>query len=132
MVPVTSLEEILRGHRVDVLLYANNYEETGPQTPVIERFTCCEEALGVFREGKVMSKGTTTTTGIVGTYFANIFGAPQYRDLHEPLAQEVFAAAYRSGVFVGELRTRLGIPGCEALGPREAAEELFRKIREEQ
>lgn len=132
VLPVTTLDEVLRGYPVDLILYANNYEQVDTEHPIAHEFDSVEQALEIFRDGATMSKGTTSTTGLVHTYFANIFGAPQYRDLHEPLAQEVFAAAYRSGVFVGELRTRLGIPGCEALGPREAAEELFRKIREEQ
>jgi len=32
-----------------------------------------------------MSKGTTTTTGLVHTYFVNIFGAIQYRPQHDEL-----------------------------------------------
>ncbi len=66
---------------IDMVLYANNYEEVDQQHPVIERFDSPEQALEVFRAGAVMSKGTTTTTGLVHTYFANIFGALQYRDL---------------------------------------------------
>ena len=41
-----------------------------------------------------MSKGTTTTSGLVQTYFANIFGPEQYQDLHEPLAKEYFQAFF--------------------------------------
>ena len=71
------------------------------------------DALKVFRDGTSMSKGTTTSTGLVHTYFANIFGPPQYRKLHEELAGRFFSAFYEQGVFVGQLRTRLGIPGKE-------------------
>lgn len=131
VLPVTTLEEVLCGYPVDLILYANNYEQVDPEHPIVEELHSAEHALEVFRAGAAMSKGTTSATGLVHTYFANIFGAPQYRDLHEPLAQEVFASAYRSGTFVGQLRTRLGIPGCEASGPRDAAEELFRRIRGE-
>lgn len=127
-IPVTSHENVVKGHGIDFVLYANNYEETGPQTPVIERFTCCEEALGVFREGKVMSKGTTTTTGIVGTYFANIFGPPQYRELHDEIARRYFQIFFDSGVFVGQLRTRLGVSGFERKGPEESALALLEII----
>jgi hypothetical protein len=77
-----------------------------------------------------MAKGTTTSTGLVHSYYANIFGPPQYKELHEPLAQRVFRAAFESGVFVGQLRTRLGIPGYEMKGPEAAAGALLSLISE--
>ncbi len=128
VLPVTTLDEVLRGYPIDLMLYANNYELVDGEHPIVEELQTPEEALAVFRAGATMSKGTTSATGLVHTYFANIFGAPQYRELHEPLAEQVFQSAFRSGVFVGQLRTRLGVPGCEASGPKEAAEELFRRI----
>jgi hypothetical protein len=63
-----------------------------------------------------------------GTYFANIFGAAQRREQHEEIARAVFAAAFASGTFVGQLRTRLGLQGCEAEGPRAAAAALLAHI----
>jgi hypothetical protein len=75
-----------------------------------------------------MAKGTTTSTGLVHSYFANIFGPPQYRKLHEDLAKKVFHIAFDTGVYVGQLRTRLGIEGYENQGPLEAAKALFREI----
>ena len=128
ILPVTTLDEVLKGYPVDILLYANNYEEVDEQHPIIERLQTVERALETFRDGAAMAKGTTTSTGLVHTYFANIFGAPQYLELHEELAQRTFEAAYRSGVFVGQMRTRLGIGGYEALGPQEAAMALLTLI----
>jgi hypothetical protein len=125
VLPVTTLADVLRGYRVDYLLYANNYEEVNDEHPIIERFASAEQALAVFREGAAMSKGTTTSTGLIHSYFANIFGAPQYKDLHEVAAAKVFQAAFARGVFVGQMRTRLGITGCEARGPEEAAKTLI-------
>jgi len=125
IVPVTTLENVLRGHPLDMLLYANNYENLDADCPVLEHFDTAEQALAVFRRGAAMAKGTTTSSGLVHNYFANIFGAPQYRDLHEQLAQRVFDAAVGGGVYVGQVRTRLGIQGCESDGPREAAKALF-------
>lgn len=125
VIPVTTMGEVLAGYPVDYLLYANNYEEVDEGHPVIERFADAGAALEVFREGAAMSKGTTTSTGLVRAYFANVFGPPQYRDLHEDLAGCVFKAAFEAGVFVGQLRTRLGIPGCELAGPEAAAKALF-------
>ncbi|HPO07077.1 MAG TPA: phosphoenolpyruvate carboxykinase, partial [bacterium] len=81
--------------------------------------------LRVFREGAAMAKGTTTSKGLVHSYFANIFGPPQYRDLHDRLAQSTFEVAFQAGVFVGQIRTRLGVPGCETTGPLEAARALL-------
>jgi hypothetical protein len=130
VVPVTTLDEVLHGHRVDVLLYANNYEPVDDAHPVIERFGSAGEALEVFRAGRAMSKGTTTSTGLTETYFANIFGAAQRREQHEAIARAVFAAAFRKGVLVGQLRTRLGLDGWETEGPRAAAAALLRSIAE--
>ena len=128
VVPVTSLEEILRGHRVDVLLYANNYEWVDEGHPVIERLDSVEQALEVFGEGRAMAKGTTTSTGLTSTYFANPFGAVQRRERHEAIAAAVFAAAFRHGVVVGQLRTRLGIERFASRGPQEAAVALLHLI----
>jgi TATA-box binding protein (TBP) (component of TFIID and TFIIIB) len=74
--PVTTFETVMRGHKIDYILYANNYEEVDNEHPVIERLESPEKAFKVFRSGAVMSKGTTTSTGLVNSYFANIFGPP--------------------------------------------------------
>ncbi len=128
VLPVTTIEEVLRGYSIDFLLYANNYEEVDEEHPIIERLDSAARSLDVFRDGAVMAKGTTTSTGLGHNYFANIFGPPQYRELHEKLAVEVFEAAHRQGIFVGELRTRLGIDGYEAIGPQKAAQALLQLI----
>jgi hypothetical protein len=130
VVPITTLKEVLRGYEVNYLLYANNYEETDDDHPVLERFESVDHALDVFRQGAAMAKGTTTATGLVHSYFANIFGPPQYRDLHDVYARQVFEAAHQRGVFMGQLRTCLGVAGYESKGPEEAAKALFRAIGE--
>jgi len=129
--PVTSFETVVKGHKIDFILYANNYEEIDNDHPVIERFDSAEWALDVFRDGAVMSKGTTTSTGLVHSYFANIFGPPEYRDQHEVIVTKYFNSFFKTGVFVGQMRTRLGIVGYESSGPREAAIELLKIIGEE-
>jgi energy-coupling factor transporter ATP-binding protein EcfA2 len=126
--PVTNFNTIVTGHKIDYILYANNYEEIDDDHPVIERFNTPEWALGIFRNGAVMSKGTTTSTGLVHSYFANIFGPPEYREIHEKIAKSHFAAFFKTGVFVGQMRTRLGIQGYETSGPAEAASELLKII----
>ena len=128
LIPIAFLPEILSGYPVDYILYANNYEQVDEGHPVINPLPTPEAALRVFREGAAMAKGTTTSTGLGHSYFANIFGPPQYRDLHEGLARKTFEAAYQSGTFVGQLQTRLAVPGFEMNGPGEAAAALLRKI----
>lgn len=128
VVPVTTLEEVLHGHPVDICLYANNYEWVDESHPVVEAFPDVETALNVFREGRAMSKGTTTSTGLTSTYFVNVFGAAQRREQHEAIARRVLDAMAASGTFVGQLRTQLGIEGHETGGPQEAAVALLRLI----
>ena len=128
ILPVTTYRTITIGHKIDFVLYANNYEEPDEKRPLLEQFKSPEEAIAVFREGKVMSKGTTSSTGITGTYFANIFGPLQYMDMYDGLAQSFFSDFFSRGIFVGQLRTRLGIKGWERKGPEASAEELLKKI----
>lgn len=126
--PVTGFETVIQGQKIDYILYANNFEEIDNEHPVIERFDSVEWALDIFREGAVMSKGTTTSSGLVHSYFANIFGPPEYKNVHEKIAAKYFASFFKNNVFVGQMRTRLGIPGYESSGPREAALELLKII----
>ncbi len=121
VLPVTTLDEILEPHPIDVLLYANNFEE-GPE---LEWFPTAEAALAVFRAGRAMAKGTTTSTGLTTSYFANPFGAPQRREAHEALAERFFHAAFTRGVQVGQIRTKLAQPGFESMGPAAVAEALL-------
>ncbi|HMF33675.1 MAG TPA: hypothetical protein VKK79_19785 [Candidatus Lokiarchaeia archaeon] len=190
VIPVTTYEEINRGHTPTLILYANNYErvidgdhplasianseiakwevdENGNRTnigkcgmariefddngnpireidengktiqeyldeegnpkqyPILERFTDPEEARAIFKRGRVMSKGTTTTSGVVQTYFANVFGPHQYQDLHEDISKRYFQAFFDAGIFVGMIRTQLGLKGWEFDGPKLAASTLL-------
>jgi hypothetical protein len=128
VLPVTTSEVVTRGHGVDYLLYANNYEEVKGGQEILERFSSVEEALDVFRRSARMPKGTTTEKGVSTTFFANPFGPMQYQKEYEKLAQAYFRKVFGSGKFVGQIRTRLGIPGFETRGPEEAAKELFRAM----
>ena len=128
VLPVTTYENVIKGYSVDMVLYANNYEEIDEEHPIIERLATPERALHTFREGTAMSKGTTTSTGLVHTYFVNIFGAIQYKAVHEEIAKRFFEAFFEKNIFVGQLRTRLGIVGWEQKGPEEAAREIIATI----
>jgi hypothetical protein len=66
----------------------------------------------------------------VHTYFANLFGPPQYRELHDRLARKYFNKLFAENMYVGQLRTRLGIEGYETKGPHTAAKALMQVISE--
>jgi hypothetical protein len=129
VMPVTTFESVIAGHNIDMVLYANNYEEVDDDHPVIEQFNDVDRAFDIFREGTVMSKGTTTSTGIVHSYFANIFGPAQYKELHDKLGRVFFNAFFTKKVYVGQMRTRLGINGYETTGPEESARALLDVIK---
>lgn len=77
-----------------------------------------------------MSKGTTSTTGLTHSYFANIFGPPAYRDLHDEIAKKFFQTFFDHKVYVGELRTQLGVSGKEFSGPEESARALLEILKQ--
>lgn len=129
ILPVTNLQNITKGHKVDFVLYCNNFEQIDEDHPIIQQFKTAEDAIDVFRSGAVMSKGTTTSTGLIHTYFANVFGPTQYREVHEKIAKRFFATFFEKKVFVGQMRTRLSMAGCERKGPEEAAKELLNMIQ---
>jgi hypothetical protein len=128
VIPITTIEEVLRGHPLDYFLYANNYEPVEDGKPYFEPFDTPEAAFKVFRKGARMAKGTTVETGLVKAYFANIFGPPAYKEEHDAIAKRFFEKLFSSGVRVGQLRTQLGVPGMETEGPRAAANALLEMI----
>ncbi len=129
VIPITRFHHIVKGYPVDILLYANNYEQVDREHPTIEFFDDIETAMEVFRSGARLAKGTTDEKGLVHTYFANPFGPPQRRQLHEKIARQFFEDMFSQGVLIGHIRTRLGIEGYEQKGPLEAAKALFEVIR---
>ncbi|MEO5358220.1 MAG: phosphoenolpyruvate carboxykinase [Nitrospirae bacterium YQR-1] len=129
IIPVTTYNYITKGFDIDIVLYANNYEDVDSQKKIIDLFGNAGEALEVFRNGARCAKGTTDEKGIVNTYFANPFGAPQRREIHEELAAFYFNKMFDTGVRVGQIRTRLAIKGYAQEGPKEAALELLKFIQ---
>lgn len=130
VIPITRYNHLVKGYPVDVVLYANNYDQTDEDHPPIEFFEKAEDALSTFRSGARLAKGTTDEKGLVHTYFANPFGAPQRREVHEKCAATYFTKMFDDGVKVGQIRTRLGIEGFEQEGPMAASMDLFKIIRE--
>jgi hypothetical protein len=131
VIPITRYHHIIRGYPVDIILYANNYEQIDDEHPAIEFFTDVNEALAIFRNGARLAKGTTDEKGLVHTYFANPFGAPQRKEQHEKCARFYFEKMFQMGIRVGQIRTRLGIAGFEQSGPNTAALELLKIIQSE-
>ncbi len=129
IIPITAYRHIVKGYPVDFFLYANNYDYAERPGSLIELLDDKEKAIDIFRSGARFAKGTTDEKGLVHTYFANPFGAPQRREEHEVVAEKLFNAMYKTGVKVGQIRTRLGVEGFGQEGPRTASIELFEVIK---
>ncbi|HTC20594.1 MAG TPA: phosphoenolpyruvate carboxykinase, partial [bacterium] len=128
VMPITESRHVVAGYPVDLFLYANNYDNVDEEHPHLQLMTDEAASYEVFSNGARLAKGTTDEKGLVHTYFANPFGAPQKKDKHEPLAKKFLGQLLKNGKKVGQLRTRLGISGFETKGPEEAAQSLFQYI----
>ncbi|MGL4675581.1 MAG: phosphoenolpyruvate carboxykinase, partial [Wohlfahrtiimonas sp.] len=121
VMPVATYEEITTNYPIDLMLYANNYEED--ETLVF--FDTVKEAKQVFIDGARMAKGTTSETGRVTSYFANPFGPVQRKAQTDKLIESYFDEMFAQGVKIGQLKTKLGIEGNEHTGPKDAAKALL-------
>nr|WP_297168149.1 phosphoenolpyruvate carboxykinase [uncultured Dysgonomonas sp.] len=124
-IPISTYEVISKGYKVDIMLYANNYEDAEKK---IVFYDDLAKAIGIFEDGARKAKGTTTEKGLVKSYFANPFGPVQERAETEVLVRQYFKDMKDNGVKIGEIHTSLAIDGRSKDGPREAAEELFSLI----
>jgi hypothetical protein len=125
VIPVASYNQITLGYPVDLFLYANNYEDKEE----IEFFDSYDKAIDVFKKGARIAKGTTSEKGLVKTYFANPFGPAQRQEVMNNLLDVYFKAFFKNGIKVGQIRTKLGIPGKEKEGPKKAALKLLEEIK---
>ena len=128
VMPITEYRYVIEGYPVDLFLYANNYDNVDEEHPHLEVMKDVEALHDVFANGARLAKGTTDEKGLVHTYFANPFGAPQKKEKHEVLAKRFIGQLLKNGKRAGQLRTRLGISGYETKGPEEAAQALFQFI----
>ena len=125
VMPITPYFEIVKGYKVDIMLYANNYTEVGSNDKSIEFFDNVDDSIKVFKSGARMAKGTTSEKGLVESYFANPFGPVQMQDETDILIEDYFKLMFKNNIKVGQIKTCLGIKGQEKEGPRRAAIELF-------
>lgn len=128
VMPITEYRHVIAGYPVDIFLYANNYDNVDDEHPSMELMKDPKLINELFSNGARLAKGTTDEKGLVHTYFANPFGAPQKRKEHEVLAERFISGLLKNGKKIGQLRTRLGIAGYETKGPEEAAQSLFQFI----
>ena len=130
VMPITPYFEIIKGYKVDIMLYANNYTEVKGSDKSIEFIDNVNDAINVFKSGARMAKGTTSEKGLVESYFANPFGPVQMKEKTDKLIEKYFNLMYKNKIKVGQIKTCLGIKGQEKDGPRRAAIELFDIIKE--
>lgn len=124
-IPAATYKVIMKGYRVDYILYANNYTDSDKK---IHFFNNLDDAIKVFEAGARKAKGTTTEQGLVTSYFANPFGPVQEKELAATLIKQFFTDMHTNGVKIGEIYTSLAIEGQTKDGPKKAAEELFTLI----
>lgn len=129
VMPVSSYRDIIRGSKVDLFLYANNYEKATDGTINLYSSKQKDEILKIFKEGNRIAKGTTHEKGLVSSYFANPFGPLQRKEEVDVLLDKYFDKMFEFGVKVGEIKTCLGIHGMEKDGPKNAALDLFDTIK---
>lgn len=126
ILPVSNYDKIMKGYNVDILLYANNYEN---KEESLELFNNKEDALKVFKQGRRKTKGTTSETGIVDSFFANPFGPYQFQKETNKLLDIYFEYLFKNNILVGQLYTKLSIEGYEFTGPKEAAINLYKYLK---
>ncbi len=103
--PAAPYDVIVKNSRIDLFVYANNYDEQMG----MRKIDSIDEAKEVFKRGRRMAKGTTQEKGLSETYFANPFGPMQEQDKCETIIDETFENLAAGGTYIGEAFTHLGI-----------------------
>ena len=124
VIPISTHSDIIKKYKVDMFLYANNYEDG----EVLEFFNSSSIAKPIFIQGARNAKGTTNEIGKVTSYFANPFGPLQRKNETDILINKYFEKMFEDKILVGQIRTCLGIHGLEKEGPEKAAKKLFEFI----
>ena len=124
ILPSAPYELVVHDQTVDMVLYANNYEDKRG----MHRFEGVNEAKEVFIQGKRMALGTTQEKGLSTTYFANPFGPMQQQEICGRIFEDVFDQLYKNKVYVGEIYTCLGVAEHKD-GLQDAASQLLEFIK---
>ena len=64
VMPISPYNEIIKGYKVDLFLYANNFTDILDGERAIDYFETPEEAIKLFKAGLRVAKGTTTEEGL--------------------------------------------------------------------
>jgi len=123
VIPVATYPQIMLGYEVDMVLYANNYDEECESE--VSFFKNVEDAKATFIRGARKAKGTTQEVGLVESFFANPFGPVQREAQTRVIIDKFFDELYKAGIPVGQLHTKLAVTGMEHEGPAKAAKKLF-------
>lgn len=123
VIPVATYPQIMKGYEVDMVLYANNYDEVCESE--VSFFDNIEDAKATFIRGARKAKGTTQEVGLVESFFANPFGPVQREAQTRVIIDKYFSELYKCGIPVGQLHTKLAVTGMEHEGPAAAAKKLF-------
>jgi energy-coupling factor transporter ATP-binding protein EcfA2 len=126
ILPLSTYDFIVKEHRIDMVLYANNYEDSKAS---MRFFKSAEEALPIFIEGKRKAKGTTAEKGIVTSFFANPFGPVQLKSETKPVIEDYLNKLFANGILIGELYTKLAIEGKENQGVNQAAKAILKLLK---
>lgn len=124
VIPATNYKNIVTKHPIDMVLYANNYDDKRG----LAQITDLNLAKKVFLEGKRFALGTTQENGISTTFFANPFGPMQKQEECLEIFNTMFDTLFTQNVFVGEVYTCLGLPDKGEDGIKIAAQELLNRI----
>lgn len=122
--PASPYNVVIAPHKVDIFLYANNYDDK-KGLALIDDLAKAKE---VYVRGRRYALGTTNEVGLSETYFANPFGPMQEKELCDPLIDHVLEKAKGSGVLLGEIYTNLGLVNKGDGGIEIAAKELIKLI----
>lgn len=122
VLPASTYDFIIKKHKVDLVLYANNYDESKNGLSIS---TNLKEMIDVFESGLRLAKGTTSEVGMSKSFFANPFGPAQHKDIAKPLLDTYFEKLFNQNIPLGVIYTKLAISGYEQKGPHEAALKLL-------
>ena len=123
VIPVATYPQIMKGYKVDMVLYANNYD--AECSSEVEFYSTPDEAKQIFIRGARRAKGTTQEMGMTESFFANPFGPVQKEAETRVIIDKVFNQLFKENTPVGVLHTRLAVTGMEHTGPESAAKRLF-------